>query len=832
MTSLRLIDPIQHSRLNQMIKKTVFLAILTLLCIHTFAQYTIKGTISNTATNAPLCGAQVQLQNTFLGTTTDAEGIFILKSLKSGTYILNASFLGFESETRELTLNQDIEIQIKLAGKAILAEEIEIQSTRAGEKVPVTFQNISLQKIQSENMGQDMPFLLSNSISAVSTSDAGNGIGYTALRIRGTDMTRINVTINGIPLNDPESHNVYWVDLPDFAASTDNIQVQRGVGTSTNGAAAFGASINLQTTKINQEAYATISSSLGSFRTMRNSVSFGTGLIDKHWNLDGRISGLSSDGYIDRASSNLLSSFISGSYCNKKSVLRFNLFTGKEKTYQAWDGIPHEILDTARTYNGMGSYTDHYGHQQFYSNETDNYNQTHFQALYSAQLSHSLYLAVASHYTRGSGYYEQYREDDELSHYGINPIKLSGPFYISDQDTVFVPDSLISTSDLIRRKWLDNDFAGLTYSLTWNKKKIQVCAGGSWNTYTGRHFGKVIWAQFAGNSETDHEWYRSKSQKQDFNLYIKASYEFSSMINLFADLQLRNINYSIEGIDDDSRNISQDHYFTFYNPKAGAFFTLNNFISAYLSFAMANREPNRDNFVDADPLKPVPKPETLYDFELGHHFSKKNLTISTNVFYMYYRDQLALTGAINDVGSAVMENVPVSYRLGLELSSQLNLLKSLHLSLHATLSRNKIKSYMEFVDNWDTWEQIPIAHTNTDIAYSPSVIAGSEISWDFIMGGTLSMISRYIGKQFIDNTQDDSRVLHSYLVNDLRIAYEFHTVLTKTIECSLVVNNFLNEKYESNAWVYRYNQNDSYHVSDGYFPQACINLMAGITIKL
>ncbi|NVO18423.1 MAG: TonB-dependent receptor [Bacteroidetes bacterium] len=793
------------------------------------AQYTISGLIRND--KEPLQGAEVKFQGTFVSTASDHSGRFQIKNVTPGNYTLIVSFIGYETAYRDIRVDKSLDLTLVLQNKAILTEEVEIQSTRAGEKEPFTYQNISFQSLEPNNFGQDMPVLLSNSISTVSTSDAGNGVGYSALRIRGTDMTRINVTINGIPLNDPESHNVFWVDLPDFASSTDNIQVQRGVGTSTNGAAAFGATINLQSSAIKQNPYATLSSSYGSFNTLKNSISFGSGLLKNHWGIDGRMSGISSDGYIDRASSDLKSYFFSGVYCDQKTILRFNLFSGQEKTYQAWNGIPKDILDTNRTYNSMGMYTDASGKVKYYNNETDNYKQTHFQALFSRQLGKSLYLNAAAHYTRGAGYYEEYREDDKLASYGISPVALPGPYYIIAGDTTFVPDSLISTSDLVRQKWLDNDFSGITYSLNLNKGKFKASIGGSMNTYSGRHFGKVIWMQFAGNAENNHEWYRSKTKKQDLNIYTKTNYGINSWMNLFLDLQFRYIKYSIKGIDDDFRIISQDHDFSFFNPKAGAYLIISQSQSAYLSFGIANREPNRDNFVDANPLKATPKPERLYDLEVGHHLSLNNIELNTNLFYMNYHDQLALTGAINDVGAAIMENVPESYRMGVESSLLANFPNEIHLQINATYSINKIRSFTEYVDNWDTWGQEKILHKNTDLAFSPSWIAGGLLKWDFCKNGYISLNSKFVGKQFIDNTSDNGRSLHAYIVHDLGISYSIQTSLFSSVELNFKVNNFLNEKYESNAWVYRYYESDSFHVMDGYFPQAGLNLMAGVNIK-
>jgi iron complex outermembrane recepter protein len=813
-------------------KKSLLMLALLMLTFRAWTQFNISGQVTIADDGQPLPAAHIEILHTSYHAVSDDQGNFTIRNLKKGNYNLKISFIGYSTNFTPINLDKDVILKVKLQESPILADEVIISSTRANSKTPVTFQDISRETIEKSNFGQDLPVLLAGSISTVATSDAGNGLGYTALRIRGTDMTRINVTVNGIPLNDPESHNVFWVDLPDIASSTDNIQVQRGIGTSTNGASAFGASINLQSTRLNTTAYGGLSSSYGSFRTMKNSVSFGSGLINNHWTLDGRISGLSSDGYIDRASSSLSSYFFSTAFVDKKNLLRFNYFTGKEKTYQAWDGIPHEILDTNRRYNGMGIYWDSEGKRKFYDNETDNYNQTHYQLIISRQLTSIAFLNLAAHYTHGEGYYEQFREDDDLENYGIPAVILPGDYYLLNGDSIFIPDSIISSCDLVRRKWLDNDFAGITVSINWNPGKLEMSLGGSWNAYTGRHFGKVIWSQIGLGTEPDLEWYRSKGNKKDFNLYGKANYSLSRSLSLFGDLQLRRIHYGINGIDDDSRNITQSHHFTFFNPKTGLFWKLNASNSAYLSVALAKREPNRDNFVDADPGKPSPKPETLYDLEAGHHLQKPNFALSTNFYYMYYTDQLALTGAINDVGAPVMENVPQSYRLGLELAAEYTITHYLNWNASLTLSRNKVQKFTEYVDDWDTWSQVSMQHENTTLAFSPSIIANNELSFSPIPKGSITLVTRYIGKQYLDNTQDESRKLDPYIVNDIRFSYTVSSRIFKELTFRLSFNNVLNEKYESNAWVYRYLEGGEYKVLDGYFPQAEFNFMTGITLKI
>jgi len=813
-------------------KKMIVPALLVLLPFMGLAQINLSGKVIELTTNESLPGAHIRLLNTYNEAASDKSGTFIIPNLKPNSYTLVVSYIGFKNDTTTIDIAKSTDLTITLQPAAIMQDEVIVYATRAGNNTPVAYQNIEKKEIAAMNFGQDLPVLLGNSVSAVTTSDAGNGMGYTALRIRGTDMTRINVTINGIPLNDPESHNVYWVDLPDFASSTNNVQIQRGVGTSTNGASAFGASINLQSAQLNTEPYAELNSAFGSYNTLKNSISFGSGLFNKQFSMDARISKLSSDGYIDRATSDLLSYYISGAYTSDKNLLRFNIFSGKEKTYQAWDGVPSVVLDTNRTYNGMGSYYDNHGIQHYYSNETDNYTQTHYQAIYSHQFTKKLFLNTAIHHTRGAGYYEQYRESDDLADYGIDPIRTNSSYYIIGSDTIMTPDSTITTSDLIRQKHLANTFTGLTWSLSYRIDRMKSSLGGSWNTYTGNHFGTVIWSQFTANSEINHEWYRSQALKNDFNIFAKTEFALTAKINSWVDLQYRRIYYSIDGTDDDQRDITQNHTYNFFNPKAGVSYQLSASQNMYASISVANREPNRDNFVDADPSQPVPQPERLYDAEAGYAISTKRISINANAYYMYYNQQLVLTGAINDVGAPVMVNVPSSYRAGIELSAKALLSDKLKWEPSVTLSRNKIKSFTEYVDDWDTWGQTAVNHTNTELSFSPALIANSTISWMIFRGLNMNLISKFVGKQYIDNTESSDRQLDPYFVNNLLINYTIKPGFCKEIGFSVMINNLFNQEYESNAWVYRYSYESSMQKLDGYYPQAGINFMAGVSVKL
>ncbi len=808
-------------------KKLILPVLLVMLPFILLAQNSLSGKVTDRSTNEPLTGATIRLINTFHETVSNNLGIFSIKNLKPDTYSLVASYIGYLNDTTEIDLSKTTIITMALIPSAIMQEEVIVLATRAGSKTPVAYQSIKNKEIADLNFGQDLPILLGNSISAVSTSDAGNGMGYTALRIRGTDMTRINVTINGIPLNDPESHNVYWVDLPDFATSTDNIQIQRGVGTSTNGVSAFGASINLQSAYLKNLPYAELNSAAGSFNSFKNTLSLGSGLLKKHFSLDARLSKISSDGFIDRASSDLLSYYISGAYIAKKDIVRFNIFSGKEKTYQAWDGVPSTILDTNRTYNGTGAYFDSHGNLQYYDNETDNYKQTHYQAIYSHEFSKKLILNTSVHHTVGAGYYEQYMESGDLADYGIVPDKAILANDNTKSDTIS-PGS----TDLVRQKHLANTFTGITWSLNYSFKRLHSSFGGSWNTYTGNHFGKVIWSEYTGTIEPGHEWYRSKALKNDFNIFVKTEFALTEKFNTWIDLQYRNIGYSIDGIDDDMRDITQDHTFNFFNPKLGISWQMTEKQNAYASVSVANREPNRDNFIDANPLQPMPQPETLYDAESGYSFTSSRFSINSNLYYMYYKDQLVLTGEINDVGAPVMINVPSSYRAGIEVAAKVMLTGNLKWESSVTLSRNKIKSFTEYIDNWDTWGQIAVNHTNTDLAYSPAAIASGSLSWQATNGLTVSLIRKFVGKQFIDNTQSVDRRLNSYFVDNLLVKYLIHPGFCKEIGFSLMINNLFNQEYESNAWVYKYYYDNTMQKLDGYFPQAGINFMVGIVVKL
>jgi iron complex outermembrane receptor protein len=708
-------------------------------------------------------------------------------------------------------------------------EEVTVTSIRANEKSAVSYTTLAASEIARRNTGQDVPFLLALSPSFVATSETGTGIGYTGFRIRGTDANRVNVTVNGIPLNDAESHTVFFVNMPDFASSLSSVQVQRGVGTSTNGAAAFGASINMQTEQLQQDAYARISTTLGSFNTNKNMLKAGTGLLADQWAFDMRLSNVTSDGYIERASVDMKSWYFSGGYYGEKSTLKLITFGGNEKTYQAWNGVSVENLATNRRFNELGVYFDDKGKMQYYDNQTDNYSQTHYQLHWLQRLSTSFNLNVAAHYTRGIGYYEDYKQDRKYAEYGITPPVVNG--------------AALKKTDLVRQKWLDNHFAGLTWSLNYTGKAMSASVGGAVNRYDGDHFGKITWVRNASDLNIGKDWYRNNGVKDDANVYAKVTAELLPSLYLNADAQYRYIRHTMQGSDDkyDSdtramRIIDQSHTFHFFNPKAGLTYRMTNGHDLYASYSIANREPNRNNYTEAG-ADELPTHETLYDTEVGYRYQSAKLSLGANLYWMKYRNQLILTGKISEIGELLTSNIPDSYRRGIELMGAWKPLNWLHWDGSVTLSQNKILNFTEQdVDVYDAdWNWID-ARSNflgtTNIAYSPSVVASSRISFDLqeeLNGLRLAFISQYVGKQYIDNTSSDQRSMPAYLVNSLSAEYTIQLPKMKSLDFQLTVNNLFNEQYVSNGYVWYSYYLDGARENDlRYFPQAGTNFLATI----
>ncbi|NQV01239.1 MAG: TonB-dependent receptor [Bacteroidia bacterium] len=800
------------------------LLILGFIMIITTAQTQIvlNRSVSEQYKGKPLPGAHIRVANTFFTAVSDSAGRFMLTGLKKGNYSLICSFVGFKTVTINCKLVIDTTIHFKLEESAILGDEINIVATRAGENYPTAYTTISRVKIEEANLGRDLPYVIQSTPSVIVTSDAGNGIGYTGLNIRGIDLTRINVTINGIPLNDAESQGVWFVDLPDLASSSENIQIQRGVGTSTNGAGAFGATINILTTEMKQDPYGELAASYGSFNSYKTTLKFGSGILKSGLAVDGRLSYISSDGYIDRAFSKLKSFYVSGGYYGKKTTLKFVSFSGYEKTYQAWEGVPRDSLSTNRTYNPAGEYTDSTGQVRYYDNQTDNYQQDHYQLIFSQKLGVKWNINAALFLTNGKGYYESYKPDETFAEYGLDDVIIGG-------DT-------IQSTNLVNRKWLDNSYYGLTFSTIYTlPDRLKLIIGGGISQYYGEHFGRVIWARYTSNGDNQRNWYENTGLKNDVNIFVKGTWQVMKKLTLFADLQYRYVDYRMDGELDDLRSINQFHLFHFFNPKTGIFFDFTEHLKGYLSFGVGNREPSRNNYKDAD-LNRIPTSERLYDYELGTTYKRSTWMAGINLYYMDYRDQLVLTGEINNVGEAIMVNVPHSYRTGIEVTAGVNLWKKVQWDITGTFSLNKIKNFTEYVDDYDsawnfTGQTVTFLGT-TDLSFSPNVIIGSILTYKPVKGVTASLHSRYIGKQDIDNTANDDRSLHPYFVNNLVLGYQFRLKPFSQIGINLMINNLFSQHYETNAWIYRYNHNGRQYEVNGYFPQALINYMVGITLKL
>ncbi|MCS6928337.1 MAG: TonB-dependent receptor [Saprospiraceae bacterium] len=725
--------------------------------------------------------------------------------------------------------------------EATTLKVVVIQATRAGKKTPVPHTNVSDEQLQRIYHAQDVPFLLTSIPSLVETSDAGTGIGYTSMRIRGSDQTRINVTINGIPLNDAESQNVFWVDLPDLASSAAEIQVQRGVGLSTNGAGAFGATVNLDLSRVQPEPFARITNTFGSFNTRRHSIYIGSGLLGERLVFTGRLSQITSDGYVDRATARMRSYHLMGTYVDERQSVQMHVLSGHERTYQAWYGLPAQFLevDSLRTYNVAG--TERPGEP--YPDEVDDYTQRHYLLHYKRRMGIGLDLQLNGHYTRGFGFYEQYKAAQVYRDYGLEPPAPSG-----------MP---IERTDLVRRRWLDNHFYGTTFALRWeppiNPPGLHappvLMLGGGWNRYLGRHFGEVIWAQY--DIPKGHLYYDNDADKRDFNLYGRIDLFLRRGLSTLLDLQYRTVRYTFLGFDQNGNNVTQAVRLNFFNPKLGLHWQIQPQWTAYAFFGIGNREPNRDDYTQSTPAS-RPRPERLYDWEGGLKYRSTAFEWTVNAFYMYYRDQLALDGRINDVGAYIRTNIPQSYRLGLELEGMWTPWRRISLIGAATVSQNKVRKFVEYRDNWDTGEQEAVVFHRTDLAFSPPVIARLEARWDVLPlpvqkrhALSVAIAGKYVGRQFLDNTSNTNTVLPSYFFADLRLNYNLEAFVGRRLGLVVTVNNVLDAQFAANGWVYRYISNSYdarpdnpytryegngvYHQA-GFFPQAGRNVMATLIV--
>lgn len=803
------------------------------------AQFTISGTVAENGKSLP--GASVQLKSNGNGVATDANGKYQINNIKAGKYVVSVSFIGYQSIEKTISIDKDQTLDFDLKQSAFLADEVVVRATRATEKSATTYKNLSKEDIAQNNFGQDLPFILNNTPGVVVTSDAGAGVGYTGIRIRGSDASRVNVTINGIPYNDSESQGIFWVNMPDFASSVDNIQIQRGVGTSTNGGGAFGGSLNIQTSAPAQNAYAEVNNTYGSFNTLKNTVKIGTGLIDNKWSFDGRLSRVTSDGFVDRAASKLKSYFLSGAYYGKTDLLRINVFSGTEQTYQAWNGVPEaklrgDLEGLKKHYENNLDYlyytkadslnlfnSNNRKYNQFtYKDQNDNYAQNHYQALYAKQFSEKFSFNGALHYTDGKGYYEEYKNKQKLSKYALPPANVGGVD--------------VTKTDLIRRRWLDNDFYGLTYAFNYiPSSELNITLGGAYNQYRGKHFGQVIWAQYASTATNDYHYYDGKGNKDDFNSYVKVNYSPASQLSLFADLQYRNVNYDITGLDKNRNTLDFHNKYNFFNPKVGATYFINDQSNLYASFSVGNKEPNRDDFTNLKAGLPVPKSEHLNNIEAGYRMTQKDFNIGINAYGMFYKDQLIFTGEVNDGGDPYRQNVDKSSRLGIELDGSYTISPKFIFNANAALSRNKIKNYVDYVSVYDeNYELVKVQATNyasPNISFSPNTVLFGELVYKPLSGFAIALQEKYVSKQFMDNTQNDTRKLDAYWVSNARIGYDFSLKGIKNINIGLLANNILNRKYESNGYTYSSIYPWGTVTENFYFPQAGTNFLLSLNLK-
>jgi len=796
--------------------KNLFAALCALLLpFLAAAQITLSGKVIDQSTGQSLPGATLSFTTADFTSAiiADKDGSYNLDHIKTGVYTVHVSYVGYAAIDKTINAKSTTTLNFRLNKSIYVADEVTVSATRASKNAATTFTNLSKKDLDKNNFGQDLPYLLNQTPSAVITSDGGTGIGYTGIRIRGSDGTRTNVTLNGIPLNDAEDQGAYFVDLPDLVSSVDNIQIQRGVGTSTNGAGAFGASINMQSTTRRDSAYAQLENSLGSFSTLKNTISVGTGLIDGKFTFDGRLSRIQSDGYIDRAASHLKSYFLSGAYYGKNTLIRANVFSGYEQTYQAWDGIPEYTLYSGnRTYNELGLEADG---KTFYPNQTDNYTQNYAQLLVDQKITSDLSFSGALFYTKGFGYYEEYKKDEALADYGITST-----------------NPAVTNSPLVRDLWLNTDFYGATYALNYKPQQaINITLGGAYNEYLGAHYGNVEWVEQGASIPPNYEYYRDNAKKTDFNIFGKVDFNVNNF-TFFADVQYRHLGYSFLGLDQSLNDTQQKISLDFFNPKLGVTYQINEASNVYLSASEANHEPNRSDFVNSTPGT-RPSSENLKDLELGYRLHNSFFTGGINGFYMLYKNQLVLTGALNYVGEAIRVNVPDSYRAGIEFDGKFKITNQLSWAATAALSRNKIKNFTASYINYDNNTTVSGTLSNTNIAYSPSFVGSSELGWSPVKGGEIAVISKYVGMQYLDNTSNtnpagfpaadaahSNRTIDSYFINNLRLRYNFKTKAVKNVGVSFLVYNIFSTKYVTNGATYPDIESGTVVNYNYYFPQA------------
>ncbi|TVR83655.1 MAG: TonB-dependent receptor [Saprospirales bacterium] len=772
----------------------------------------------------PLSGAEVLLNQRDLSATTANDGQFTFFNLESGAEVILVSY-GFSFARKSVLIEGDTEVSLVVKSRVEL-DEIQVLSSRVGDAGPLSFTNLSADEISRRNYGQDVPYLLKQTPSVTVTSDAGTGIGYTGIRIRGVDPTRINVQMNGIPVNDSESQGVFWVNMPDLLSSVNDIQVQRGVGTSAMGGNSFGGIININTNRVTADPFMELNGSYGSFNTRRAMLRFGTGLTESGFFAEGRVSRIFSDGYIDRATADLRSVFFAAGYVGDRSSLRVNLIHGEEITYQAWYGVPAELLgdrDT-RTFNPAGMDRPDRPHP----NEVDDYRQTHLQLFYNYTHNHRWESGLTLHYTRGLGFFEQYRANQRYSSYGIEPVSIGG--------------ETVDRTDLIRRRWLDNDFYGLIINSNYQLSgETALIFGAGWNHYIGDHFGEVIWARTAPSIENDFRYYENDADKYDFNFFGKMEHRMGDFL-AWLDLQYRNVEYRFLGFDSRLENVDQTQTYNFFNPKAGLTWMVNETTNIYSSIGISHREPNRRDFTESSP-ESRPEAERMSNLELGLRTSGENWNLNTNFYYMGYSDQLVITGRINDVGAQVRENVDNSFRAGIEVGASYRPFSSLEVFANATFSRNRIKDYEFFVDkygeDWSFDGQDRLFFSSTPIALSPEQIISGGFNLDlFTLRGSATevnvdtdLFSSYVSRQYLDNTGNRDNSIDPYYYADMNFNIRINRSNWPELRLNFMIRNLTDQLYETDGWSYSYFLGDQKLIDQGFFPQAGRNFLAGLTVS-
>ena len=712
-----------------------------------------------------------------------------------------------------MLVNLNAQEKIQDTIKTQILDEVLVKSIRVDTDSPITHSNVDKEELAKTNLGQDIPVLLNYLPSVVTTSDAGAGIGYTYIRVRGSDASRVNITINGIPYNDSESQGTFWVNMPDFASSIENLQLQRGVGTSTNGSGSFGASLNILSDGVSDNAFSEIGIAGGSFNSQKYNVKFSTGLLNDHFEVSGRLSKITSDGYIDRASSDLKSYFLQGAFINDNTLIKALVFGGKEKTYQAWYGIDAETLEIDRTYNPAGIYTDDDGNVKFYDNETDNYSQDHYQLFWNQKINSNWTTNLGLNYTYGRGYYEQYKEDEDFEFYDFESIEIGG--------------EIINTTDLIRRRWLDNDFYVINANVNYVKENLEVSTGAFYSHYDGDHFGEVIWAKYASNSEIRDRYYEGNGKKDEFTVFAKATYKINEQWSAYGDLQGRFLTYKTTGLTSDRVPLEVDEKYNFFNPKAGLTYELSDKNQLYASYGRAHREPRRADFENG-----ITKPEKLDDYELGWRFKAQKNTINTNIYFMNYKDQLVLTGAIDDTGAPLRATSGKSYRLGLEIDATFLIGDNFRILPNLALSSNKNLDFVSPIDG----ELVNLGTTN--LSFSPNIVAGNKFEYEPITNLQLGLYTKYVGEQYMGNVDSDVSKLDAYFVNDFNVSYTIDNIpFLREIVVTGLVNNIFNIKYVSNGYYYTYDDTWTDPTTTttiegtGYYPQATINFLVGAAVK-